>query len=790
MTGADSLEREVAELRDRLSRLSQASLRINESLDFETVLQGVLDSARSLTDATYGVATVLGAAGVVEHVLASGMDEDEALQLWNLPGAADIFQHIAEIPHAQRMRDFPAQLRAWGLPDFAWPIELGRAPAFLGAPIRHLGETVGNFYLLEKQGGEEFTEEDEETLVMFASEAALVIANAHTYREEQRARADLETLVNTAPVGVVVLDTTTGTVLWVNHEAKRIGGDLLTDYGSVEDLFGVVTVRRADGREFTLGTFPAEGLSHGETVRAEEILVTVPDGRSVAVLVNATPIHTTEGELDSYVVTMQDLAPLRELERLRAEFLAMVSHELRTPLTSIKGSITTLLNSSSELDPAEVDQFFRIIDEQSEHMRYLISDLLDVARIETGTLAVTPQPSEVRALIEQARTRFVSAGGENGLLVDLPPDLPWVMADTRRIVQVLTNLLSNASKYSPEGFNIRLTAARDGVHVAVSVLDCGTGLPEERLPDLFRKFSRLAAEDQGRAAESSGLGLAICKGIVEAHGGRIWAESRGPGQGTRFTFTVPVVENAVSQPARLPDTSGADEAGHERILVVDDDPEMLRYVREVLSEAGYAPVVTGDPDDVLRFMEEVEPHLVLLDLVLPDSDGIDLMGKILGMADIPVIFISAYGRDRVIAEAFDKGASDYVVKPFSPTELVARIRAALRRRVLPEPAEPARPYVLGDLHLDYARRTVSVAGRPLSLTAMEYRLLRELSLHAGAVLTYEHLLRRFWGRGHAGDRRPMRTVLGTLRRKLGDDANAPRFIFTEPRVGYRMPEGE
>ena len=364
------------------------------------------------------------------------------------------------------------------------------------------------------------------------------------------------------------------------------------------------------------------------------------------------------------------------------------------------------------------------------------------------------------------------------------------MADKRRIVQVLTNLISNASRHSPAGFSIRVAAVRDGVHVAVSVIDCGAGLPAERLPDLFTKFARLAAADHGHSSEGSGLGLAICKGIVEAHGGRIWAESAGLDLGARFTFTIPATEDTVVQPPPIPDATGAIRTGHERILVVDDDPETLRYVREVLSNAGYAPVVTGDPDDVPRLMEEVEPHLVLLDLILPDGDGITLMGKILAAHDVPVIFLSAYGRDRVIAEAFDNGATDYVVKPFSPTELVARIRAALRRRVLPEQPEPARPYVLGDLTVDYAARVASLAGRPLGLTAMEYRVLRELSLHAGAVLTYDHLLQRVWGRAHSGDRRPMRTVLRTLRGKLGDDANAPTYIFTEPRVGYRMPEGE
>ena len=154
---------------------------------------------------------------------------------------------------------------------------------------------------------------------------------------------------------------------------------------------------------------------------------------------------------------------------------------------------------------------------------------------------------------------------------------------------------------------------------------------------------------------------------------------------------------------------------------------------------------------------------------------------------MPVIFLSAYGQDEIIARAFDMGAADYVVKPFSATELLARIRAALRRRTA---AEPTEPYVLGDLTVDYARRRVVLAGRPVHLTPTEYRVLAELSANAGQVLTYERLLGRVWGGKTDDDVRPLRTIVAKLRRKLGDAADIPAYIFTEPRVGYRMLEGE
>ena len=168
-----------------------------------------------------------------------------------------------------------------------------------------------------------------------------------------------------------------------------------------------------------------------------------------------------------------------------------------------------------------------------------------------------------------------------------------------------------------------------------------------------------------------------------------------------------------------------------RILAVDDDPQALRYVRDALAKAGYAPVVTGDPEDVPRLMEEEKPHLVLLDLMLPGSDGIELMKGILKTADVPVIFLSVYGQDDVVARAFDMGATDYVVKPLLADGAGCEDQAALRRRAGPYGAEPTGPHLLGDLTINYAERRVTVAGRQVELTPTEYALLYELSVNIG-----------------------------------------------------------
>ena len=790
MNRPDDLIQEIAALRERLTRLSEAGLRINESLDFDTVLQEVVDSARALTASRYAAITIPGEVFRRPTFIASGLTSEERQGFWNMPEGLGFFEYLSGLEEPLRVPDIAGHLKALNMPDFLPPLSLG---SLLVAPIRHLGVGVGTIYLAHGLDGREFTQEDEETLVMFASQAALVIANARRHREEQQARTDLETLIDTSPVGVVVFDALTGAPKSFNREARRIVDILRDPDQTPEDLLEVLTFRRADGREVSLKEFPmAQLLSIGETVRAEEIFMRVADGRSVTVLLNATPILSDDGAVESVVVTLQDMADVEEMERMRAEFLAMVSHELRAPLTSIKGSAATALGASAEPDPAVVRQFFRIIEDQADHMHDLVSDLLDVARIETGTLPVSPEPAEVATLVDRARSAFISAGGRSNLDINVDPDLPLVMADGRRIVQVLGNLLTNAARHSPQSSVIRIAAVLEDVYVAFSVIDEGRGILAESLPHLFHKFARVQPEDQ---REDTGLGLAICKGIVEAHGGRIWAESDGPGLGARFTFTLPTVNGARSGPVgKFPSVSTRSSQRRRRkgvkqvpVLVVDDDPQTLRYVRDTLNQSGYVPIVTGNEKEALRLMEEERPHLVLLDLMLPEKDGIELMKEILEITDVPIIFLSAYGRDDLIARAFDMGAVDYVVKPFSPTELTARIGAALRKR---EASEPSEPYVFGDLTVDFSERSVTLAGRPVPLVALEYRLLAQLAANAGRLLTYEYLLERVWAEKNTGDVRPMRTIVSKLRRKLGDEADNPTYLFTEHRVGYRMPRGE
>ena len=326
----DELHRRIQKLEERLSRLSEAGLRITEGLDFRSVLQGVVDSARSLTSSRYGAITVLGEDGQTPDFIVSGMTQEEQRGLWDMREGLGFFEYLSGLAEPLRVPNIDDHLKALNMPEFLPSVPV---TSLLVAPIRHRGVGVGTIYLTHGEDGGEFTQEDEDTLVLFASQAAMAIANARRHREEQRARANLETLIDTSPVGVVVFDAVTGAPVSFNREARRIVDSLRNPDQTPEQLLELLTFRRADGREVSLREYPmSELLSVDETVRSEEIVMRVPDGRSVTVLLNSTPILSDEGSVESVVVTLQDMAAVEELERLRAEFLAMVSHELEGTL--------------------------------------------------------------------------------------------------------------------------------------------------------------------------------------------------------------------------------------------------------------------------------------------------------------------------------------------------------------------------------------------------------------------------------------------------------------------------
>jgi two-component system OmpR family response regulator len=222
-----------------------------------------------------------------------------------------------------------------------------------------------------------------------------------------------------------------------------------------------------------------------------------------------------------------------------------------------------------------------------------------------------------------------------------------------------------------------------------------------------------------------------------------------------------------------------------RILAVDDDPQALRYLHDTLTRAGYAPVLTGDPEEALGFMEANAPHLALLDLMLPGTDGIELMRDIRAIANIPVIFLSAYGQEDVVVRAFDTGADDYVVKPFSMRELVARAKAMLRRTPARH-SESAQVLVDGDLELNLTSHEVTLRDAPLELKPREFDLLALLMQNRSRIYTRNQILDQVWGYDFVGDMRTVDVHVRWLREKIEDDPGSPKRIVTVRGVGYRF----
>ena len=222
-----------------------------------------------------------------------------------------------------------------------------------------------------------------------------------------------------------------------------------------------------------------------------------------------------------------------------------------------------------------------------------------------------------------------------------------------------------------------------------------------------------------------------------------------------------------------------------RILVIDDEPQIRRALRVGLERAGYTVLLAATGEEGLDVAAERQPDLVILDLAMPDLEGTEVCRQLRAWTQVPIIVLSVRDKDRDKVEALDLGADDYVTKPFSMEELTARIRVALRRLTREEQPEVS-AVEAGDLHMDFSRRIVTVAGKEVHLTPTEYELLRYLALNPNRVLTHRQLLTRVWGPEYAEDIATLRVHLANLRNKIEPNPARPRYVHTEPRVGYRF----
>ena len=433
-------------------------------------------------------------------------------------------------------------------------------------------------------------------------------------------------------------------------------------------------------------------------------------------LVHTLPVKNDAGDIFAGMVMMQDITQRKAVERLKDEFISTVSHELRTPLTSLRGFAELMLER--EFPPDKRQRFLSIIHGETVRLTNLINDFLDLQRMESGRQIYHLDHVDVPELLREGIALFQEAEGKHTLQLEAAESLPLVAADKDRLRQVLSNLLSNAIKFSPDGGTVTVGARQESGQVAVWVADQGVGIPPEALPRLFSKFFRVDSS-QTRHIGGTGLGLALVKEIVEAHQGRVWAESE-PDRGSTFWFTLPLAEQALppAMAAEAVDGSVTD------ILLVENDPVFSQLLRERFENAGLSVTTTGYAEQALELVRLFAPRLLLVDIHLAGRmDGWDLLvalksDPILQAIPIVIITTSEVANLRGLALA----GADYLPRPFTSEGLMQAIR-----RHLPSPS--GKRVLVADDDAAFRRQVVELLAAVENLQVAEAANGREVLAH-------------------------------------------------------------
>ncbi len=424
----------------------------------------------------------------------------------------------------------------------------------------------------------------------------------------------------------------------------------------------------------------------GETVGVLDLHVTEPEAFTPNYI---DMMETLSHQIAAAIRNAQLYTEVKEATRFKTEFLTNMSHELRTPLNTIIGFSDLLASGKSEgpLRPEQQKDVEKIA-RSAKHLLQLINDILDISKIEAGKVELWKEAIHLREIAGELAPTVQALIGKSTIefRLEIEKELPPLFADKLKIKQVILNLLSNAIKFTEKGA-ITLRATSSLGEVQISVADTGIGLAKEDTAVIFEAFKQVDGSTT-RKVQGTGLGLAISKSLVEMHGGRIWAESKGPGRGSVFTFTLPLAEEAPLEaelrrelvtvtPRPLP------RAGPERtILAIDDDPEVLDLLQRSLGEDGYKVVGTQDSEEGLRLARELSPIAITLDVLMPKMDGWETLKNLKSMpetTDIPVIIISIVDN---LEYGFSLGAADYVVKPVDCQLLMKKLRRLTGKRVL------------------------------------------------------------------------------------------------------------
>jgi PAS domain S-box-containing protein len=521
----------------------------------------------------------------------------------------------------------------------------------------------------------------------------------------QRAQRDalrLAAIVDSSDDAIVGKDLNSIVTSW-NAAAQRMFGY------SAEEMIGksvrllIPDDRQHEEDDVLRRISRGQRFDHYETVRRKK------DGTLFPVSLTVSPVINDQGVVIGASKIARDITErvrgdeerrrllemARAANRLKDEFLATLSHELRTPLNAIAGYAR--LMQARLLDPDKQRQAVDTIVRNASSLTHMIEDVLDVSRIVSGKLRMNVQPVEMSSIIREAVETAQPAADAKNIRLDviLDPRGTLVSGDPDRLRQVLWNLCSNAIKFSNKGGRVQVRLERVNSHIEVTVTDNGIGISSEFLPHLFERFSQADA-GTGRRHGGLGLGLAICRYLVELQGGRISAHSGGPGQGSTFRIDLPVrsvhpnVDDEVRHHPETPSPSNEPripELNGIRILVVDDDQDSLALSREILEATG-ATVITADSgQDALEKLHRNRVNVLIADLGMPTMDGFALIAQIRDSADlaireIPAAALTAFARSEDRVRAMRSGFEVHLSKPIAPAELMAAV-AALARRTRP-----------------------------------------------------------------------------------------------------------
>ncbi len=530
--------------RDYLLEISRA---ITSQLDLSVVLRLVLEAA---------VEMVAGQAGLI--VL---QEEGGSLAVRASLGLPDPVLELLS-PLWTDLADRGREGGLWRSIDLERRLMLASAAAgvalrqVVALPLSFGEQTVGAIFVFRRWGGR-FSTNDRQVLASFADQAAIAVHNAQLYEQVSREKRRLDAIIEYSADGVMILDAAHRIQVFNRALAAITGWSAAEALGREHDQ--IVRWARIDsGTELSAaeaGGWPltaSVGRGRRNVLYVEGDLRR-RDGSTVTVGITYAPLLDREGRLVNVIVNVHDITRFREAEELKSTFVSVISHELKTPVALIKGYAGTLRREDAHWDEATLRESLRVIEEESDRLNELIDNLLDASRLQAGALPLKMGEVALDAMARRLVTRFRSAQQapddekpRHRFEVSFPDHFPLVEGDEARLEQVLSNLLTNAIKYSPNGGTIRVRGQVLPDQVVVTVSDEGIGIAPAEQTRIFDAFYRVD-DAPTRRTQGTGLGLYLAKAVVEAHGGRIWVESE-PGQGAAFSFSLPLTQKVTAHP--------------------------------------------------------------------------------------------------------------------------------------------------------------------------------------------------------------------------------------------------